>query len=164
MIVGIVSDTHDNLPKIRAAVSALKEKNVEVVLHAGDVNSAFAAREFASLGCRFVATFGNNDGDRLLLYKTITGFGGEVIYPRVHLRLGDKQLALFHGEDTSLVESVASSELYDYVVVGHTHEVVQRRVGKTLLLNPGECCAYLTGKSTLMILDTIKDAVSLQEL
>lgn len=164
MIVGIVSDTHDNLPKIRAALSALKESQIEALLHAGDINSAFAAREFASLGCRFIATFGNNDGDRLMLYKTITGFGGEVLYPRAHLRLDDKHFALFHGEDTNLVESAVSSQLYDYVVVGHTHEVVQRRVGKALLLNPGECCGYLTGRATIMVLDTEKGEVSLLEL
>lgn len=164
MIVGLVSDTHDNLPKIKAAISALREKNVEVILHAGDINSAFAAREFASIGCRFIVTFGNNDGDRLLLYKTITGFGGEVIYPRAHLELGEKRFALFHGEDTNLVESTATSQLYDYIVVGHTHEVVQRKVGKTLLLNPGECCGYLTERATVMVLDTNRDLVSLLEL
>jgi len=32
---------------------------------------------------------------------------------------------------------------------------VQKK-GKTLVINPGEVCGYLTGKSTIAILDTTK--------
>jgi len=40
------------------------------------------------------------------------------------------------------------------VVSGHTHVAGMERNGKTLVLNPGEVCGYLTGKSTGAIIDT----------
>jgi putative phosphoesterase len=35
-MIGIISDTHDNLPAIKRAVDLFNEKNVDLVLHAGD--------------------------------------------------------------------------------------------------------------------------------
>jgi predicted phosphodiesterase len=36
MLIGLISDTHDNLPMIEKAVKKLNEENVALVLHAGD--------------------------------------------------------------------------------------------------------------------------------
>jgi len=36
MIIGIISDTHDNLPEIEKAVKLFNQKKVGFVLHAGD--------------------------------------------------------------------------------------------------------------------------------
>jgi predicted phosphodiesterase len=35
MLIGLMSDTHDNLPQVDKAVRRLNEENVELVLHAG---------------------------------------------------------------------------------------------------------------------------------
>ncbi|MEM2172632.1 MAG: metallophosphoesterase family protein, partial [Thermoproteota archaeon] len=37
MLIGLISDTHDNLIMIEKSVAFFNEKKVEVVLHAGDV-------------------------------------------------------------------------------------------------------------------------------
>ena len=71
MIVGLVSDTHDCLPLIDEAVKRLNEMNVELVLHAGDYISPFVASHFKPLKAPLIGVFGNNDGDRELLKKTI---------------------------------------------------------------------------------------------
>ncbi|HDI75587.1 MAG TPA: YfcE family phosphodiesterase, partial [Thermoprotei archaeon] len=36
MIIGVVADTHDNLNKVSKVIEVFKEKNIEIVLHAGD--------------------------------------------------------------------------------------------------------------------------------
>jgi len=39
------------------------------------------------------------------------------------------------------------------VIYGHTHQTDLSKIGKTLLINPGECGGWLTGKSTIALLD-----------
>ncbi len=41
MLIGAISDTHDNLPKIEKAVQNLNEQKVGLVLHAGDYVAGF---------------------------------------------------------------------------------------------------------------------------
>jgi len=36
MLIGIMADSHDNLPKVRQAVEFFNQKKVALVLHAGD--------------------------------------------------------------------------------------------------------------------------------
>jgi len=46
-----------------------------------------------------------------------------------------------------------SSGLYDYVFFGHTHEVVFRQHGKTLIINPGEACGWVRGIASCVLLE-----------
>jgi hypothetical protein len=43
---------------------------------------------------------------------------------------------------------------YDIIIHGHTHEAKTYHKGRTLVINPGEACGYLTGKPTIATLDT----------
>ena len=49
MKIGIMSDSHDNMPKIAAAVKCFNEAGVEHVVHAGDF-AAQARRAFENAG------------------------------------------------------------------------------------------------------------------
>jgi len=40
------------------------------------------------------------------------------------------------------------------VVHAHSHDANIHRKGKTLVINPGEVCGYLSNKSTMALLDT----------
>ena len=39
MIIGVIADTHENMPFIRKAVDYFNDKAVSLVLHAGDLIS-----------------------------------------------------------------------------------------------------------------------------
>jgi putative phosphoesterase len=71
---------------------------------------------------------------------------------------------LLHGSDKELLKSLIESESFDVVVHGHTHNAEVYRKGKTLVVNPGEVCGYLSGKSTVTIFDTIKCEARILEL
>ena len=43
MIIGLISDTHDNLPYIIKAITRLKEEHAKLVLHAGDYIAPFTS-------------------------------------------------------------------------------------------------------------------------
>jgi len=67
MFIGIMSDTHDNVPLTKKAIDLFNSKKVEFVIHAGDYTSPFTLKLFKELRCKYAGVFGNNDGDKLLL-------------------------------------------------------------------------------------------------
>ncbi|MEA1871092.1 MAG: YfcE family phosphodiesterase, partial [Candidatus Bipolaricaulota bacterium] len=79
MKLGIISDTHDNMPKIARAVELFNERKVDLVLHAGDFISPITASEFTHLEAPLIGVFGNNDGERLYLTERFNGIGK--LYP-----------------------------------------------------------------------------------
>ena len=55
-------------------------------------------------------------------------------------------------------------ESLDVLVSGHTHVAKTYRKGRTLVINPGEACGYLTGKATIAIFDTASLDVQIVQL
>ena len=154
MKVGIISDSHDNLPIIMKAVSLLNQENVDFVLHAGDIVSPFALDLLFTLNQPLYVTFGNNDGERIRLKEMMSANKKcTLIWPKITIMISNHKVALLHGEDEELAEVLASNGIYDLVVYGHSHKVVKKIFAKGILVNPGELCGYLTGKSTLAIVD-----------
>ena len=160
MLIGVISDTHDSLEAVRRAAKLFAERSVELVIHLGDIVAPFTLRAFRDNGVRrLVAVYGNNCGERLGL-REVAGRLGYEIHEWPHLvELGGKRFLLIHGvgpveKTRMLVDSLAKSGDYDAVLYGHTHIVDNRRVGGTLVLNPGEACGCLSGKRTAAIIDT----------
>lgn len=147
-MIGIVSDSHDNLKAIDKAVEFLKRSNIELLIHAGDVVSPFAAVKFNEIGCKVIMVFGNNDGERRLLSEKV-----KEIYELAEFEYKGKSFAVYHGTIRAVTRALVKSELYDIVISGHTHKPEITKNGKTLFINPGELCGYLTGKKTLCLLD-----------
>ncbi len=150
MNIGIISDTHDNLALIKKAVTFFNRKKVDLVLHAGDFVSPFTALEFKNLNCPIKGVFGNNDGDKLYLQEKFKGIGE--IHPEPYqVSINQKNILILHEE--KLIAALAESQKYDIIIYGHTHQTDLRKIGKTLIINPGECGGWLTGKSTIALLD-----------
>jgi hypothetical protein len=130
------------------------------VLHAGDIISPITAKEFKNLKCPLIAVFGNNDGEKFFLREKFHGIG-EIHERKWEGELGGKQVLLLHAPD--MLDALAQSGAYDLIVYGHTHEAVIRK-GKTLVINPGECGGWLTGRCTVAILDTEKMTAEIHDL
>ena len=60
---------------------------------------------------------------------------------------------MFHKND--VIAELAKSQSYDVIIYGHTHHKDLYEEGKTTVINPGECGGWLTGKSTIAVLDSI---------
>ncbi len=157
MIIGIISDTHDNLDNLRKTVNLFKEKGVEHIIHAGDYTSPFTSRALKDYTGGFTGIFGNNDGDKVLLSKMFQGR----IFPQPHIfQLHGKRIVVMHEPD--VVDALAESGHFDLVVYGHTHEPVIKKVNNTLVVNPGEVAGWLYGKPSAIIVDleTMEAAIS----
>lgn len=152
-MLGIISDTHDNLGAIRKAVDFFNSQKVELVLHAGDFVAPFTAREFKNLNCKLVGVFGNNDGDKDHLRENYSSQMGTELKELQILERGGKKICLYHGTQEEFVEALANSEEYEVVVRGHSHEPEIKKVKETLIINPGEAGGHLSGKKTVALLD-----------
>ena len=154
MLVGIMADTHDRLPLLDKAVKTLNEEGVELVLHAGDYVAPFVVPRFKALDADMIGVFGNNDGDKELLRKRFAEIGGDIRGDFAEVVVDGLKIALLHGHEEELLHSLIGVNSYDVVVHGHTHEAGSHTQKKTLVVNPGEVCGYLTGRSTIALLDT----------
>ena len=153
MKIGVISDSHDNLPNIRKAVQVFSTNGVEALIHGGDFCSPFTIPEFKLLsdkGVKMHAVFGNNDGDRVLLSRRGEGFctfaDGSLI-----VTLDGKRIIVLHYPD--LGEDLHRLGAYDLVVYGHNHKV-RVEGGQKKLLNPGTSSGYLAERATVAIVET----------
>jgi hypothetical protein len=134
MLVGIVSDTHDDLDLVEWAVAQFEQAGVEVVLHCGDFVAPFSATPFEG-DWEFYAVRGNNDGE-WALQSTVEGFG-TYLGQCGRLTLDDTDIAVYHGTNKHLREALVRSGEYDFVFHGHTHQRAHEATDGTVRVNPG---------------------------
>ena len=147
MLIGVLSDTHDRLPAIAAALALFAERRVEAVIHAGDFVAPFAVRRLLQFSGPLHVIYGNNDGERA---------GLKELMPQVEdgpllLELDGSTILVHHFIDWCTPSDIDRA---DIVVTGHTHAVVNRVERDTLFLNPGESCGWVTGRATVALRDT----------
>ena len=169
MMVGVVSDTHDNVEMVERAVEVLNSYELELVIHAGDIVAPFTLKRFSGLRAKMVCVFGNNDGEKTLLAKAASSLGIGISEQPLELEIGGRKILVFHGFGGARTTEIAARALastgeYDVVVYGHTHEASIERLGSALVLNPGEVFGGLSGRSTLAVVDLEKMEATLIEL
>jgi putative phosphoesterase len=149
-MIGIMSDSHDNVEAVKDAVRFFNSQSCELVIHAGDFVAPFAAKELRYLSCSVKAVFGNCDGEKKGLRKVIQSFG-EIKEAPFEFFFHEMTFFLTHVH--TQVDRVASSGKYDVVIFGHTHEADIRRRRGALLINPGETGGWLSGIRSVAVLD-----------
>lgn len=145
MLVGIVSDTHDDLAAVEAAVALFDREGVDAVVHCGDFVAPFSVTPFdvggddPDAGFDFYAARGNNDGE-WAVGSTVESFGtylGEAGTLSFGSDGNAVDVAVTHGTSGVVVDALVDCGDYDYVFHGHTHaHGVEERDG-TVRVNPG---------------------------
>ncbi len=159
LLLGVLSDTHDNLECVDVIKRKFRELGVSSIVHLGDFTSPFTlARVFEGFKNKGYCVLGNNDGDRILM-KEVAGKLGVILkdYPYV-VNIGGRSILLMHGfgspdNTIKIARALALSGVFDVVLYGHTHEAVIEKTSTTLLLNPGEASGVLSGKKTIAVID-----------
>lgn len=137
MQVGIISDTHDNVPAVERAVETFREADVEAILHCGDVIAPPVIPFFE--GFEFHLVFGNNDGEEVGLRNAVANLDPT---GHCHGRFGviefdGLRIAALHGERLDDVNRYAEDGGFDLVCFGHHHERSIEQVDGTTVVNPG---------------------------
>lgn len=161
MKIGIMADSHENMPMIAKAIECFNYAQVDLVLHAGDIISPITFKEFKNLKSKFIAVFGNNDGEKSLLRKKFNELGMEIYPSPYELTIEGKRTLLCHAPN--FLDDLIKNSLYDVIIYGHTHTVDVQK-GKTLVINPGECGGWLTGRYTIGILKLPQCEVEIVDL
>jgi putative phosphoesterase len=136
MRIAVLSDIHDNVWKLAAALDAVRD-TTEAMLCCGDLCSPFIVHQIGRGYPHPVhVVFGNNDGD---LFR-ITAIAAKYSHLRLHGEMftgefGGRKFAMNHFD--AIARPLAASGLYDVVCFGHNHTHEIARVGATLAINPG---------------------------
>lgn len=121
MRVGLISDTHGLLRP--EAVAALR--SVELILHAGDVGGLKIVEDLQRIA-PVHAVAGNVDPAG----SFPPDFDLDLAGVRVHVSHG-------HEVGSPTPERLVARIAADVIVYGHTHRPLVRRIGRTLVVNPG---------------------------
>ena len=163
MIIGLMADTHDNVPSIKKAIKRLKEERVKLALHAGDYISAFTAKPYTELDVPLIGVFGNNCAEIERLKTVYAEVGGDLRGFFTDVEVDGLKIALMHGHRKK-DEDKAFNGAYDVVVRGHLHISSISKENGILVINPGEVCGYVTGNNSIAFLDTEKRFAWISEL
>jgi len=161
-LIGVIADSHDNLGALARSVEYLNGQGVGLVLHAGDFVAPFVFKELGRLACGLVGVWGNNDGDRILMKEQATQYGFFLHPAPYHLQWEGKDILLMH--EPYELDAFIQSQCYDLIVYGHLHKTHVQRVGRTLVLNPGECGGWLGKSCTLAIMDPEKGSAKIHQV
>ena len=142
MKICILSDSHDHISLLDAAVAEARAVGAEVVLHCGDVVAPSTLECLEKHGLTVHVIHGNNTGDLYTLGRLATR-------PRSLIRYHGMDAGIeLHGRRIFLVHyphyarAMAATGDWDLVCCGHSHntEIVQLpnlKGGTTPLVNPG---------------------------
>jgi putative phosphoesterase len=145
MKIGVISDTHDNLPSLKKALELLQQRQVELIVHCGDWVAPFAVEFFSrnSGEIPVKGVFGNNEGDTKSIVIRNAKLAKPIEFAErkvLELQTDGKSIACYHGEDKPTLDALIHSGKYQAIFTGHTHKVRNEMIGGVLVLNPGTTC------------------------
>jgi len=153
MLVGIISDTHDNLLGLKKAIQIFKDNKIEILLHCGDWVSPFTLeffdQEMKELNIPIKSVIGNNPGDIKRIIMNNSKMHNPIEWAKrntLELNIDNKKCIIYHGHDHELLSALIDCQKYDIIFTGHTHNSRNEVIGKTLILNPGSTAYVSEGK------------------
>ncbi len=158
MLIAVMSDSHDNIRNLRRAISIIGKEEAGMIIHCGDFTAPFMLQELEEAGIPVHGVFGNNDGDQYLLTKlSLTSLKNVVLHGLIGEVDADGFLIAFTHQGM-VGEGLASTAKYKMVCFGHSHVYLEKKVGNTILLNPGEIMGK-DGDPGFCLVDTVTGSV-----
>ena len=152
MLVGVVSDTHNNIKNIENIINIFNKEEVDLVIHTGDISKAKTLRLFSNLNCPMTGVFGNNDRFEKGLKEVCYEYNFNFQDPPLSLTLEDKKIAIFH--EPELIDGYIKEHIdVQLIIHGHTHRYREESLNDIIFFNPGESAGSLEGKNALGIIN-----------
>ena len=152
MILGVVSDTHNQLSNVEKIIDIFNKKKVDKVIHAGDITQAKTLKRFSRLKCPFIGVYGNNDLEEEDLKEIAEQNGFNFHYPPLLLEISGKKIAIFH-EPQDIKNFLKKNSSTQIIIHGHTHRYRNEKIGNVKIVNPGECAGIIKGKNSVGLLN-----------
>lgn len=163
MLLGILSDTHNQTKNLQKAITLFKENRVDTLIHCGDMTTVETAQFLCEF--RIIYVFGNGDfvsGEIRSTFKAYNqeNYGGISYTGEIH----GKKIGVMHGHLYPQLNEMINSGQYDYVFTGHTHRRKNSLVGKTRVINPGALGGTKYQTRSAAILDLAKNDLFFKEI
>ncbi len=133
LAIGVIADTHIYAHSKRIVpppvVDLFRRAGVGLILHLGDVNSAWVLEELAALA-PVLAVVGNNDDDELQ----------DALPTTLRFRVGKHRFGMIHGDGGRSAKDQVKRSLggrVDVAFFGHSHIPFMEDFKGTVLFNPG---------------------------
>ena len=152
MIVGVVSDTHNNIKNIKKIIDLFNDEQVDLVIHTGDISKASTLEIFSNLNSPLVGVFGNNDRIEEGLKEVCKEYNFNFQEPPLSLTLENKKVAVFH-EPELIAGHIKDHQNIDLILHGHTHRYKEEITDGIIYFNPGESAGSMEGKSAIGLID-----------
>ncbi|MFA4888188.1 MAG: metallophosphoesterase family protein [Candidatus Omnitrophota bacterium] len=154
--IGVISDTH--VPEIARMIpeAVLEEfKKVDMIIHAGDMVDIGVLESLRGACSNIKAVWGNMDP------------------PEIKARLPEKQIfrinnfkiAVIHGNGApdnmiNFLTHIFGAEKPDLIIFGHSHNSLNKKIGKTLFFNPGSPTDKVFARSNSFGIIKISDKIT----
>lgn len=135
MLIGIISDTHNQYERTARAIETMVQKQVKAIFHCGDLTRPKIVSSIISAGIPSYFVYGNNDDPGELSYE-IEHQGGFDLGFSGTVTLADRKIGMAHGDRPALMQKLAAQEP-DYLFFGHSHLATDFQQGPIHFLNPG---------------------------
>ena len=151
MLLGIISDTHDEKEKILKAIQIFRDESVSKIIHLGD----FVSPEIIYLfeGWDISAVLGNNDRDEEGILKVFEEIGGRLEKEILEFNVDGIKVCAYHGTKPAMRRRLIDSKKYNLFLYGHTHKAEKKKIKKTLCVNPGALKRVI--KPSIALYDTL---------
>jgi len=138
MKIAVLSDSHDNIPNLREAVTISNELGATVLIHCGDLISPFMLDELALFNGIAHLVYGNNVGDQHLISQACGTRFPAITHHGVlgFVEAGGLRIAFTHYPQ--MARGLLMQESFDVVCCGHNHRYQVESHGNSLLINSGE--------------------------
>ena len=125
MRIAVISDVHNNMANLSKTLQFIKKENIKILLCCGDLGSK---ETLESLNKQFLGQIERVSGN---LDKEMEIDGPD----KKELIVNQKRIVFTHYPQEA--RRLAKSQKYDIVFYGHTHKPWQEKIGRTILVNPG---------------------------
>ncbi len=151
MKIGVISDTHGDVPRTRQAVDVFDRHHIDTILHCGDVGSLAIFELFVGKQLRFV--WGNTDRPTASWRSALETW--DFPWPDhapLTFDLADKRIILAHGYEPAFRQTIRNPDA-DFLFFGHSHSRLSVHTSRCTIVNPG--AIHRSSLPTVAIVDLL---------
>ena len=163
MLIGLISDSHNNVTALQRALALFRERKIHIILHCGDLTSPHMINLFADFSLHLA--FGNGDYLAGEIKEQAQLLGTQSTARPVNtFTIDHTSIAIAHGHRPGEVRQLAESGQYHLLFTGHTHEREEYWIGSTRVINPGGLTAKAVPSHSIATFDLKKGVLEFHQL
>ncbi len=136
MKIGVLSDTHDNLSNLIYVLNFFRDKDIQTVIHCGDLISYDMVSHFEDF--RVIYCIGNMDVTTGTIKRRLEKMHeGNFVGAVFRGKLGGVPVAATHSHIDGKVMELVREGRYRWVFHGHTHNKRDEVIRGVRIVNPG---------------------------